>query len=99
MAERFCVTELFTPVPDPFRALYIEYNHVLDSPEMRLRERSLVTEACDRVKKNPMEYLEKYGVSHVLWNSIERPDWVVPDDRLPFVPIASGTGWTLWSVE
>ncbi len=99
LAERFCVTELFTPVPDPFRALYIEYNHVLDSQEMRLRERSLVTEACERVKQNPMEYLQKYSVSHVLWNSIERPDWVVPEDGLPLVTIASGTGWTLWMVE
>lgn len=98
MAERFCVTELFTPVPDPFRSLYIEYNHVLDSPEMRLRERSLVTEACDRVKKNPTEYLEKYGVTHVLWNAIERPDWVVPEE-FPLEHVASGTGWTLWMVE
>ncbi len=97
MAERYCVTEMFAPVVDPYRSLYIEYNRVLDSPAMREHEKALVEEACARVKDDPEAFLAQYGVEYVLWNKNERPDWVVP--KAPYLKErASGSGWTLWLV-
>ncbi len=98
MAERYCVSYLFSPaMPDAHRSLYMEYNPILTSAEMREKERTLVSEACSRVRNDPGQYLEKYGVTHVLWNSAELPDWnmkMYPELRL--VPQASGTGFVLY---
>lgn len=102
MAERYCVVELFSPVsPVPHRALYIEYNHVLDSPAMREREKNLVSEACGRVRARPEEYLKKYEVTHVLWNQKERPEWVIESRKKAFglSEQASGSGWVLWTIS
>lgn len=98
MAERYCVSTLFSPTfPEAHRALYMEYNAILDSKEMRDRERALVSEACTRVRKAPLEYLRKYGITHVLWNSEGQPDWkmkMYPELRLDIQ--TSGTGFTLY---
>ncbi len=101
MAERYCVAELFNPAPPTsHRALYIEYNHVLDSAAMREREKNLVDEACRRVRSNPKEYLKKYAVTHILWNQKERPQWVMKgkEKQLGFSQQASGSGWVMYGV-
>ena len=98
MAERFCVSELLSPTVDPYRALYIEYNRVLDSPAMREREKELVNTACARVRKDPTTYLQRYGITHVLWNHREKPEWRMPPSDWHAVEAASGSGWTLWSI-
>lgn len=98
MAERFCVAEMFDPAPNPFRSLYIEYNRVLDSPAMRRHEADLVNEACARVKADPAAMLTKYGVTAILWNRSDHPEWTVESDapKLGLWKRASGSGWELW---
>ncbi len=98
MAERYCVSYLFSPQsPDPHRSLYMEYNPILSSKRMRDRENALVTEACSRVRKNAAQYLEKYGVAHVLWNSDGQPDWDLKQyPKLRLYIQTSGTGFVLY---
>lgn len=96
MAERYCLSELFSQeMPDPKRALYMEYNAVLDSPAMRERERTLVQYACERVRKDPLSALRKYGVTHVLWDEAMRPEWNVMQYSLPLHVVASSNEWLL----
>ncbi len=98
MAERYCVSYLFSPEPpDPYRSLYMEYNAILDSKAMRDHEKALVSEACTRVRTSPATYLQKYGVTHVLWNSADHPDWKM--DQYPTVHLMvqkTGTGFVLY---
>lgn len=99
MAERYCVSQLPAPTVDPYKALYIEYNRVLDSPQMREREKALVDEACARVKTDPIGYMRKYGVTHVLWNRKDKPDWKVNAQAWRLAPVGQGSGWTLWTTD
>ncbi len=99
MADRFCMSELFSEFPDPYRSLYIEYNDVLDSPEMRERERSLVTEACMLVRAEPVKHLREYDVRYILENTKDRPDWRADTDLPSLSQIGTGSGWTLWEVS
>jgi hypothetical protein len=97
MAERYCLSELFWPGDVPaHRSLYMEYNDGLNTEAMRAKETKLVADACARVRNNPMQYLDQYGVTHVLWNRRERPDWVVDPDDLGLVEIGRGEEWVLW---
>ncbi len=98
MAESFCMSEVFAEEIRPLRALYIEYNRVLDSLAMRQREESLVTELCQQVRAEPMKYMRAYGVRYILENSKERPDWHVDRSIAALAVIGSGSGWTLWEL-
>ena len=100
MAERFCLSELFSPSPpDAYRAIYMEYNAVLDSQAMRERERTLVRAACGRVREEPLPSLRKYGVTHVLWNRSRRPEWNVLLYDLPLEVVANGDAWLLLALR
>jgi len=92
---------MFNPNPDPYRSLYIEYNRVLDSPAMRTREKQLVADACAYVQSHRPQMLQRYGVTHILWNKKERPQWRVRRvaERLGFTERASGSGWVLWELR
>ena len=85
--------------PDPRRAVYNQYNRVLDSPEMRSREAQMVTEACTRVRADPAAYLQKYGIEYVLWNQVQAQDWFVDVSALPLTEAARGEKWVMWKVE
>jgi hypothetical protein len=102
MAERYCLSELFAPVsPDPYRALYIEYNVVLDSQKMRQRERDLIHEACQRVRSAPWSYIQKYHVTHILWNGAERPNWnmsMYPEVQAHLMLRERGVEWALFEL-
>lgn len=100
MAERYCLSELFSPTPpEAYRALYMEYNAVLDSPAMREHEHTLVQDACERVRINPLSSLRTYGVTHVLWNQVLKPDWNILLYPLPLQVIASSDEWLLLSLR
>lgn len=96
MAERYCLSIIAAPTIDSFRALYIEYNRILDSKAMRLHEKQLVGDACAKVRHDPRAYLKKFHVTHILWNSELHPDWKFDTDRLHVKKVASGSGWMLW---
>ena len=85
--------------PDPTRALYMEYNAVLDSPKMREKERNLVNTACSAVRSDPLSYLRKYDVTHVLWNFALRPAWDILQYDLPMRVIESTNNWILLELQ
>ena len=96
MAERYCLSQLFAPdPPDAYRALYMEYNAVLDSPQMRAREETLVSDACRDVRADPLPFLRTYGVTHVLWNQERQPEWLITRYPLPLTVLASSNRWLL----
>jgi hypothetical protein len=98
LAERYCVSEMFDPSPLPARVLSIEYNRVLQSPEYQSYEQGLLTSACARVKKDPLAYLKKYGVTRILWNQVNRPQWQIDAKALHLTPDGSGESWKMWKV-
>lgn len=99
LVERYCVSEIFHPAPPLTRVLDLEYNRILQSEEYQAYQRHLITEACNRVKADPAAYLKKYGVTRVLWNRMERPQWLVDAAVLGLIEERSGEGWVLWKVK
>ncbi len=100
LAERFCLSELFLgSPPNPYRSLYIEYTPVLDSLKMRERERVLVGEACERVRSDPLPWLRKYGVTHILWNQEGKPQWSMTRYSLPLTVLEASNTWLLLSLS
>lgn len=99
MAERYCMSELFSEsTPDPIRALYMEYRPELDAPDAREREKSLVLEACSRVRRDPMTYLQKYGVTHILWNQELKPTWDIKQFPIPLTIVDGTVDWMLLAI-
>lgn len=105
MAQRFCVTQL--PVVPRARRI-AEQEHLLwpdansgyhNDPAIRAREVAIVEAACRRIDAAPAKALKTYGVDYVLWNKEEPPRWNVARLRVPLRTIATGSGWTLWSVH
>lgn len=96
MAERYCVSNVFSvKPPDPYRALYIEYRAELDAPEARAREQDLVNAACARVRADPLSYLRKYDVTHILWNHHLNEEWNILQYKLPLNALESSSDWIL----
>lgn len=99
LAERYCVAEMWNSHPETTRVLSLEYNRILQSPEYQEYEAKLLTEACARVKKDPQQYLKKYGVTLILWNHRNRPEWKIDPTALGLSHIRSGMNWDLWEVR
>ena len=96
MAERYCVSNVFSvQSPDPYRTLYIEYRAELDAPEARKRENDLVNAACARVRADPLSYLRKYHVTHILWNQHISDEWNILQYKLPLKALESSSDWIL----
>jgi hypothetical protein len=98
--ERACLSELFAA---PF-----DYADAVVHGEERLRvlrgqetqeeyERSLAAAdaICRRVRADPAPVLARYGVTHLLWDERNRPDWRI-DERL-FSVVERGEGWSVWA--
>jgi hypothetical protein len=100
MAERYCLSEeLFSmDPPRSHRALYMEYNAVLDSSEMRAKEKELVDAACARVRADPEASLRQYGVTHVLWNFAIKERWNVTQHHFPLKVVAASESWALFEL-
>jgi hypothetical protein len=99
LVERYCVSELANPEPMTTRVLDLEYNRILQSAAYQTYQKNLITEACARVKADPLTYLKKYGVTMMLWNKEQRPNWVVDPTKLHLQEERSGSGWVLWDVR
>lgn len=98
IAERYCVSEMFTPTPRTNRVFALEYNRILQSVAMQDHERRLVEVACRRVRADRSRYLRKYDVHFVLWNRRDRPDWQI-DPSLPLGVVKDAPTWTLLRVN
>ncbi len=99
LVERYCVSELANPTPSLTRVLDLEYNRILQSTEYQAYQNRLLLEACNRVKADPVFYLHKYGVTMVLWNKVQRPNWKVNAAALGLEEVRSGENWVLWAIR
>ncbi len=102
LAERYCLTQFITgkPADTDWLAYNIQelsaagQKATLEKVE---RDKKLTKEACDLVYAHPAEVLEKYGVTLMLWDEKNYPDWKIPATY--FVVSERGSGWSLWSVR
>ena len=97
-SERYCLSTLFAPDAHPEWVS----NTLLETgrlgrarQEELMKERlAITTDACKRVRSNPAYWLRHYGVSLLLWDEKDHPEWVI--DRSLFVLSKQGKGWSLW---
>lgn len=101
--DRACVSELFSPTMVDFKALvtYAEAHlrvlrkqETVERYEQRLRE---AEERCTALRSDPLPALQTYHITHLLWDEMRVPSWVI--DRRFFQQIATGEGWSLWSIK
>ena len=99
-AERACLSTLATG------KLYDFESHVVfEEARLRIRRnQESVTEylnaltdakeTCDKVLHNGSAYLMKYGVTLLLWDEKDHPEWKI--DKILFTKIKQGEGWSIW---
>lgn len=102
-AERACLSELFAENPVQYETLVVhaeERLRVLRNQESEADyEQSVATAyaACEKVRNDPLPILQKYGVTHLLWDEEVRPEWSI-SQRL-FEKVESRDGWSLWKLR
>lgn len=102
-AERACLSEIFAPQPIDYEGLVVhaeEKLKVIRGQQTEEKYQQKVHEAnavCDAVRSDPQMYMGKYGVTRILWNQKERPEWRI--DETLFTQIAEGEGWALYRVR
>jgi hypothetical protein len=52
--------------------------------------------ACCMVRAVPDAFLTQFGVTKLLWNEVEHPEWAI--DQTLFSKAEQGEGWSLWNV-
>jgi hypothetical protein len=97
-AERYCLTTLFAPDAHPewIADMLVETGRLNIARQDELHAERLVTatDACRRVRSNPKEWLQRYGVTMLLWNEKDHPEWKI--DLSLFMLDKQGDGWSVW---
>lgn len=106
IATRYCLS--VAPVPASERGL--EQNMLIwpdanaaftprdgTESETRMKELLLVQEACTRVDRSPKQWMDRYGVTYVLWDEKRRPEGNPKNLRVGLRLLKKGDGWSLWS--
>lgn len=97
-AERYCLTDMFNPVADP--AWLPNMLHELSrlgtarAEELRTERLDITTDACLDVRSYPKEFLQDYGVTLLLWDEKDHPEWKINPSL--FTLETQGDGWSLW---
>jgi hypothetical protein len=102
LAERECLTQYVTGRPPDTEWLPHDVEELSAAGKAKVEavlERDLVLTkaACDEVYKNPGAALSRYGVSLVLWDEKNYPDWKIP--AAYFTVGEKGAGWSMWHVK
>lgn len=102
LAERQCLTQFLTGRPADTEYLPREVQELSAAGRAQVesvlqRDFGLAKEACDFVYASPEDALTKYGVTHVLWDEKNHPDWNIPASL--FSVTEKGAGWSLWRVK
>ncbi len=108
IAKRYCLTQLPLAPEDrkPETELTLVYGPAYDGIRdpisrgvLRQAEFALVTETCAAVDAHPRATLERYGVTHILWDEERFPHGDLGRLGVPLERIVSGQGWSLWRVR
>jgi len=94
-AERYCLTEIFTPGGPDIDWLVREVMERPDDKEFTRRKKQF-TDVCAPIRRSPDQYLKKYNITKLLWNEKLRPEWKI--DQVKFKKIAGGEGWSVWEI-
>ena len=104
IAARFCTTQI--PVAPIDRHLEREQPIYPDAdsaysgdPSVAAREREMVKEACDAADRRPAQAVSAFHPGYVLWDERRHPEWSLQRLRTPLTKTASGSGWSLWSID
>lgn len=97
-AERYCLSDLFTMDSHPQWIAYIlqETGRLGRDREKELYAERLATAtaACLHVREDPVRYIKQYGVTLLLWDEKDHPEWLI--DPALFTLEKQGEGWSLW---
>lgn len=99
-AERACLSEVFASEPIDYEGLVVhaeEKLKVIRNQQTEEDYRKKVDDAntiCAAVRKDPQTYIDKYGVTMLLWNKNARPEWEI--DETLFESVSEGEGWILF---
>lgn len=99
LSERYCLTQFITGgAADPvWLAQDVKELSAAGREEadrIFARDVRITTEACAWVFAYPKKALAQYGVTMVLWDERNHPEWK-PDTSV-FEKIRSGSGWSMW---
>ena len=102
LAERYCLTQLVRGSPPD--TTWLGHNVEEQSRTGRVKAREilardlvLTAEACERVTNDPRSILQKYGVTMVLWDEKNHPEWNISEKY--FSESEKGLGWSLWTLR
>lgn len=97
-AERYCLTDMFNPVTDPvwLPNMLHELSRLgtVRAEELRSERLGITTDACLDIRSNPKGFLKDYGVTLLLWDEKDHPEWKI--DHSLFQLETQGQGWSLW---
>ncbi len=91
-AERYCLSEMFSPAGPDLLWLSREVVETGDSAEIE-RRRAQFAAICAPVRQHPRTFLKKYGIDLILWNERLHPEWHIPSS---YTLRSRGTDWSLW---
>lgn len=101
--ERYCLT--FLPLPPGYHESE-DLSHVQQvfpasgtSPSERSQKLRDIQKICAEVVQDPRSFLLRYGVTSILWNEQQEPEWELKRLRVPLERVGNGEGWSLWRVE
>jgi hypothetical protein len=102
LAERYCLTRFMTGKPADTEWLAYNVQELSGAGQTATltkveRDKVLTKDACVEVYARPKETLQKFGVTLVLWDEKNYPDWEIPPAI--FQETEKGAGWSLWKVR
>ncbi len=101
-AQRYCLANTLSPGPinTGFLADYDDEESLAARPQAAWlydQHLRITQEACTWVRADLRQALMHFGVTKLLWNERERPEWVV--DPEVFTLMEKGEGWSLYELR
>jgi len=103
LAERYCLTQLpvlsaARHIADQPRLIYPDARAAFPDAATKEGEIALVEEACADLDEDPAGSLQRYYITHVLWNSAVHPEWDLSRLKIPLKSVSAGEGWSLYGL-
>lgn len=101
-ADRYCLTQFMTGKPADTDWLAYNVQELSAAGQKATlekveRDKVLTKASCENVYARPKEALKRYGVTLLLWDEKNYPDWNIPEKY--FTPSEKGVGWSVWRVR
>lgn len=102
LARRYCLTQHVTgrPADTDWLAYNVQELSAAGVPATLAkveRDREMTKKECADVYAHPKDALTEYGVTLLLWDEKNYPDWKIPASL--FTVSEKGAGWSIWKVR